>query len=339
MARSGFRLARRDLLTVGGLAAVSTAAGALGSRVWAQATAPAKPVPLKLAWNATAMCLVPIPVAVTQGIFEKHNLDVELVNFAGSTDQLLEAIASGHADAGIGMVHRWLKALEQGFDVKLTASSHGGCSRLVGSRAAGVTDLAGLRGKTVGVSDLASPGKNFFSIYLAKHGIDPEREVTWRQYPANLLGLAVEKGEIQAIADGDPNLYLLQKTQADLVEIATNLSGEYREKVCCVLGVRGSLIEKDRATAAALSRAIIEASDWVAQHPEAAAEICTSVSTASVADMAVMLRTLTHAHHPAGPDLRREIEAYAEDLKLVRVLKPGTDPAQFADAVTADVLG
>ncbi|MGL4960983.1 MAG: ABC transporter substrate-binding protein [Inquilinus sp.] len=331
-------LSRRDLLRAGGLAAAAAPVAALGTKVWAQTDAPAQPVPVKLAWNATAICLSPIPVAVTQGIFQKHNLDVELINFAGSTDQLLEAIATGKADAGIGMVHRWLKALEQGFDVKLTASSHGGCSRLVGSQAAGVTTLESLRGRTVGVSDLASPGKNFFAIYLTKHGIDPEQEITWRQYPANLLGLAVQKGEIQAIADGDPNLYLLQKTQPDLVEIATNLSGEYREKVCCVLGIRGSLIQDDRPTAAALSRAILEASDWVVQHPEATAEICTSMSTASAADLAAVLHTLTHGHHPAGLELRNEIKAYAEDLKLVKVLRSSTDPTLFAETVTEDVL-
>jgi len=331
-------LSRRDLLRAGGLAAAAAPVAALGTRVWAQTDTPAQPVPVKLAWNATAICLSPIPVAVTQGIFQKHNLDVELINFAGSTDQLLEAIATGKADAGIGMVHRWLKALEQGFDVKLTASSHGGCSRLVGSQAAGVTTLESLRGKTVGVSDLASPGKNFFAIYLTKHGINPEQEITWRQYPANLLGLAVQKGEIQAIADGDPNLYLLQKTQPDLVEIATNLSGEYREKVCCVLGIRGSLIQDDRPTAAALSRAILEASDWVVQHPEATAEICTSMSTASAADLSAVLRTLTHGHHPAGLELRAEIKAYAEDLKLVKVLRSSTDPTLFSETVTEDVL-
>ena len=42
---------------------------------------------------------------------------------------------------------------------------------------------------------MASPAKNFFSILLAKRGIDPVRDVQWRQYPADLLGIALEKGE------------------------------------------------------------------------------------------------------------------------------------------------
>ena len=41
-----------------------------------------------------------LPVAIDQGIFQKHNLDVELVNYSGSTDQLLEAIATGKARCG-----------------------------------------------------------------------------------------------------------------------------------------------------------------------------------------------------------------------------------------------
>src|SRR5690606_13541254 len=142
------------------------------------------------------------PVAEQRGIFEKHGLKVELINFGGSTDQLLEAIATGKADAGVGMALRWLKPLEQGFDVKLVAGIHGGCMRLLASKGSGITDIKGLKGKTVAVSDMAAPDKNFFSILLQKEGIDPNKEVEWRQYPADLLGLAVQKGEAQALAAG-----------------------------------------------------------------------------------------------------------------------------------------
>src|SRR5437879_599329 len=48
---------------------------------------------LKLTWNATAICVAGVPVAQAKGFFEKRNLDVKLINFGGSTDQLLEAIA------------------------------------------------------------------------------------------------------------------------------------------------------------------------------------------------------------------------------------------------------
>ena len=155
------------------------------------------------------MCLAPVVIAHGQGFFKKHNLDVELVNFGNSTEVLLEAIATGKADAGVGMALRWLKALEQGFDVKLTAGTHGGCLRLLSAVNGDVHKLEDLKGKTIGVTDMASPDRNFFSILLKKHGIDPVRDVDWRLFPADLLGTALERGEVQAISGSDPFMYRL----------------------------------------------------------------------------------------------------------------------------------
>jgi len=135
-----------------------------------------KPRALKLAVNLNAVCLAPVVIAHGEGFFKKHNLDVELVNFGNSTEVLLEAIATGKADAGVGMALRWLKALEQGFDVKLTAGTHGGCLRLLSAVNSPIHSLEDLKGKAIGVTDMASPDRNFFSILLKKHGIDPVRD-------------------------------------------------------------------------------------------------------------------------------------------------------------------
>ncbi|BDR08978.1 ABC transporter substrate-binding protein [Comamonas thiooxydans] len=293
---------------------------------------------LKLAWNMGAVCLSPAPVAIERGIFEKHGLNVELINFSGSTDQLLESIATGKADGGLGMIHRWLKPLESGFDVKLVGSSHGGCVRLVGFQPAGVTTLKALKGKTIAVSDLNSPGKNFFSILLLKAGLDPEKDVNWRQFPGDMLGVAVEKGEAHAIADGDPNLAIIERRTKGLVELATNLSGEYATKTCCVVGVTGKLVRNEKPVVASLVRAINEASDFVANYPAETARIYSAYSKVSEADLRAVLATLTHKHHPQGQALRQEIEFYARDFKTVGVLKPTTDAARFATHVHVDVL-
>ena len=61
-----------------------------------------EPYKIKLAINKSAVCLAPVAVAEQQKIFSKYNLDVEFVNFGNSTDVLLEAIATGKADAGDG---------------------------------------------------------------------------------------------------------------------------------------------------------------------------------------------------------------------------------------------
>src|SRR3954463_3266922 len=173
----GSRLHRRHLLQAGLSSALAAPLGGFGA---AQAFAPRTIAPgvdlsefpicrtssdtpaltgaprkLKLSWNAGAVCLAPLPIAIDHGFFAKQNLDVELVNYSGSTDQLLEAIATGKSDAGLGMALRWLKPLEQGFDVKIAAGTHGGCMRVLTRTGSSVEKLADLKGKSVAVGDLA----------------------------------------------------------------------------------------------------------------------------------------------------------------------------------------
>ena len=328
-------LSRRGALRLGAAATVA-AGGLLTARAWSQQP----PRKLTFAWNAAAFCLSPVLVAQERGYFERNGLQIDLINYTGSTDQLLESLATGKADAAVGMIHRWLKPLESGFDVKIVGSSHGGCVRMVGSKEAGVTGLQQLKGKTIGVSDLASPGKNFFAILLKKNGIDADKDVTWRQYPADLLDIAVNKGEIQAIADGDPTVYLIEKrNKGRYVEIASNLTGEYKDKVCCILGARGELVRNDRPTVSALVRSIVQASDFVHENPAESARIFARYSPGvSADDLQALLGTLTHQHHPTGTSLRDEVEFYARDFRSVGVLKPSTDPRRLADFVSVDVL-
>ena len=120
-------------------------------------TAPgATPREVKMMWNSNAICTVGVPVAEHRGLFAKRNIKIEMVNVSGTADQILEALASGKVDAGYGMAWVWLKPLEQGFDVKLTAGMHGGCIRLLTAQGSGITSVAGLKGKTVGTFNMGS---------------------------------------------------------------------------------------------------------------------------------------------------------------------------------------
>jgi len=355
------RLDRRKLLVGGAAAALAAPLGMFGAQAFpfrpaasgidfsqfpickTASDAPAltgAPRKLKLSWNAGAVCLVPVPVAIDHGFFKKHNLDVELINYSGSTDQLLEAIATGKSDAGLGMALRWLKPLEQGFDVKIAAGTHGGCMRVLSRTNSGVDRLADLKGKIVAVGDLGGPDKNFFSIQLAKQGIDPNKDVDWRAYPGNLLQLAVEKGEVQAFLASDPIAHIWLKDTA-YKEVASNLDGEYRDKTCCILGLRGSLVREEPQVARAITQALLDAAMYTAQNPDIAAASFQPYApkAASLQDLQAMVRYHTHHHHPVGEVLKRELKAYADDLKSVSVFKASTDTAKFAERIYVDVFG
>ena len=47
-----------------------------------------------------------------------------------------------------------------------------------------------------------------------KRGLDPNRDIEWRQYPADLLGVALQKGEVQAITLGDPLGWIVRANHA-----------------------------------------------------------------------------------------------------------------------------
>ena len=295
---------------------------------------------ITFAWNAGAPCLLAVTVAKDKGFFAHHGLDVDLINYSGSTDQLLETLATGKADAAVGMALRWLKPLEQGFDVKIVASLHGGCMRLLAPTGSGINQVADLKGKIIGVSDMNSPAKNFFAIVIRKAGLDPETDVEFRQFPAPLLRAAVDKGEAHAVADGDPNTFLWLK-DGKLKEISSNLTDEFSNRVCCIVGVRGTLIREDRRTAASIALALLDAAEYAAQNPEEAAATYTPFAAGKVPqeDLVALAKYHTHHHHPMGADLKKELALYAEELKLVNVFKPSTDTAKYAERIYADVLG
>jgi len=333
MAPAAWRADRPSLLDTLGRAPICRVAA--GIDAVAPGTAPRE---IKIVWNANALCTVGIPVAEQRGYFAKRNIKVEKINVALSVDQLLEALASGKADAGAGMAWGWLKPLEQGFDVRLTAALHGGCIRLLTNRESGITSVAGLKGKTVGTANMASPDKVFMTVLASKRGIDPVKDIEWRVYPPDLLGVALQKGEIQAFSSIDP-LASIIRDRDHLVEVTNNLAGEFAARSCCVVGIRGSLVRDERPVAAAITAALMEAQEWVAENPDGAAAVFAGLNkVAPPEQLSAMLRSHTHHHHLVGGDLKQEITLYAQDLRQASVLRPRTDPAQFADQVCVDVL-
>jgi len=176
------------------------------------------------------------------------------------------------------------------------------------------------------------------SVLAAKRGLDPVKDIEWRVYPADLLGVALQKGEIQAFSGLDPIASIL-RDRDHLVEVTNNLTDEFANRTCCMLGIRGSLIRDERPVAAAITAALMEAQAWVAENPDGAAEIFAGLNKVAPAQqLASMLRSQTHHHHPIDGALKQEVTLFAQDLKQAAVLRSSTDPAEIANRVCVDVL-
>ena len=281
------------------------------------------PRKLKLSWNAGAVCLAPLPVAIDHGFFQKQNLDVELVNYSGSTDQLLEAIATGKTDAGLGMALRWLKPLEQGFDVKIAAGTHGGCMRVLSRTNSGVDKLADLKGKIVGVGDLGRSRQEFL--------LDPARQTGHRSQQGSRLARLSRQSAAARCRQGrgagvprlgSDRLSLAegQRLQGSRFQSGRRLQGQelLHRRIARLPRARGAA-GRPRHHAGVARCAM-----FTSQNPEQAAESFQPYApkSASLEDLQAMVRYHTHHHHPVGAVLKQELKAYADDLKLVSVFKP-----------------
>jgi NitT/TauT family transport system substrate-binding protein len=332
-------VSRRTALKAVGAAGVAASAVTFGSKIFTPAIAGPAPK-IRLAWTEVAACHSPLGFGVAKGIYAKHNLDVELFYQGASGQTLIQALATGKADAGAGLVGDWLKPLEQGFDVKLFVGSHGGCQRLMASKASGITDLAGVKGKTIATYGIGAPPQVAFQVTLAKAGIDPETDVTWKAVPFDLVGETVNRGDADLAAHLDPWAYSIEK-QFGFVKIADTQTGVYKNHTCCVLGANGPFLDANKDALRRLAEANIEVHEYTANHPDEVAKWyfdALKPAGLSVADLTEILGTLVYHDHPIGQALVDQIRITAEDLKLVKVLDPTTDPKAFAERITVNLL-
>ena len=333
------KISRRSLLRAAGALGVVTSAGALSGRLFTPAIAGPAPK-IRLAWTEVAACHSPLGFGVAKGLYAKHNLDVELFYQGASGQTLIQALATGKADAGAGLIGDWLKPLEQGFDVKLFVGSHGGCQRLLASPASGITDLAGVKGKTIATYAPGAPPQVAFQVTLAKAGIDPNNDVTWKAVPFDLVGETVNRGDADLAAHLDPWAYSIQK-QFGFKLIADTQTGIYEGHTCCVLGANGPFLEANKDALRRLAEANIEVHEYTADHPDEVAQWYFETlkpAGLSLADLTAVIGGLVAHNHPIGQPLVDQIQKSAEDLQLVKVLDPTTDPKAFAERVTVNIL-
>ena len=174
---------------------------------------------------------------------------------------------------------------------------------------------------------------------LAKAGLDPYKDVNWTHVPFDLVGETVGKGQADALAHLDPWAYA-QKKKFDLVEVANTQTGVFEGTVCCVLGVNSTFLQANKDAIRRLAEADIEIHEYASQHPDEVAKWFVDNLNPGfpVEDIHDQIASWALHTHPIGKDLEAQVKRSAEDLALIKVLDPTTDPAELAARVTVDIL-
>ena len=119
----------------------------------------------------------PFAVAMKMGWFKQEGLDVEIVPLPGSTD-CVKAVATGEVPISLPSVEPLANGRPQGVKAKIyyTAYQTNGYGIAVPADSA-IQSPAELRGKSIGVTSLASAGVVVARAQVAAAGLDPAKDV------------------------------------------------------------------------------------------------------------------------------------------------------------------
>ena len=273
-------------------------------------------------------CEAPIFSAVEKGFFKEEGLDVSLVKCEWANYK--DVLALGGFDITHHLVMYFLKPIEQGLDVKFTGGIHRGCLRVQGRVNGKINSITDLRGKSIGVPGMGTPPFIFANRVLGAHGIDPSKEIQWRVFPAGELGLALDKGEIDAIADSEPigSLLLAEGKVKNIADQAQD--APYKDEYCCAVIVNGKFLAANPKAAAAATRALLKGAKWVEANPAAAARL--SVEKGYLASNPE-LNTVALSHLRYVPSIsggEAAVSSAAAEMKVAGMLSPTTDVSDLA---------
>ena len=118
---------------------------------------------------------------------------------------------------------------------------------------------------------MGTPPFVFANRVFGTHGVDAGKDITWKVFPAGELGLALDKGEIDAVADSEPIGSLLL-AEGKVRNVADQImDAPYNQEYCCEVIANGKWVDANPKAAAAATRALLKGAKWVETNPKAAA--------------------------------------------------------------------
>ena len=270
--------------------------------------------------------------AYEKGFFKQEGLDAELV--PQEFDVQKDALATGKIDAALGLLDKWLKPLEQGLDAKFTAGLHHGCIQLLVPVNSPIKSIKDLKGKRIGVPVIGDgpttwacgdyPGgqkakctHRCFLAFFPTTGIDAGH-AAWRsgchQYCRSLGELAVQHGQARVLVN--------------------RARTAWKNQYCCLVLLNGKFAARDPKTAAAITRALLNAALWVRDNPVEAAKIEVNgnyVPSKNVELLAGLLKSYNYTPYIDGG--YKAVLNSAKQCKVAGILDESTDPVRLANAV------
>ena len=226
---------------------------------------------IRLAVGGKALvAYLPLTIAERRGYFSREGLDVEINDFQGGA-KALEALIGGSADVVCGAYEHTLYMAAKGIAIEavvLQANSFGLVAGIAKDKAAAYHALPDLKGMKIGVTGPGSASAVGLRMLLAKASLTAD--------DVSIIGVgggaaavaAVKAGRVDAIANFDPVISLLQRDGA----IKTILDTRKREDLDFLYGgpfaasafyVDARFAQRNPETVQAFVNAVVAALAWL----------------------------------------------------------------------------
>src|SRR6476660_1542308 len=164
----------------------------------------------------TLVAYLPLTIAERRGYFTKEGLQVEISDFQGGA-KALEALVGGSTDIVCGAYEHTLYMAAKGLSIKAIALQANSFGLVVGvqkDKASSYQSLKDLKGMKIGVTGPGSASAIGLNMLLGKAGMTANDVSVIGVGGGAAAVAAVKTGKLDAIANFDPAISLLQRDGA-----------------------------------------------------------------------------------------------------------------------------
>jgi NitT/TauT family transport system substrate-binding protein len=181
-----------------------------------------------------------------------------------------KALAAGEIDLTVMFVGPSIMRIDAGDPIVFLAGVHVGCFELFGTDQ--VRSIRDLKGKTVAIPELGSPGHVFLSSMMAYVGLDPRKDVTWVTHPRAESMRLLAEGKIDAYLGFPPDPQELRTKQIGHVIVNSSVDRPWSQYFCCMVTANREFVQKHPVATKRAVRAVLKAANLCAVEPAQAAQ-------------------------------------------------------------------